>query len=75
MTQISMREFTHHLSVYIQKAERGEKIVITKHNKPIVQISYYNEQVTSPVWKNPFKPVKIKGEPISKTITKMRREE
>ena len=70
-----MREFTHHLSVYIQKAERGEKIVITKHNKPVVQISYYNEQVTRPVWKKYFQAVKLKDEPLSKTIIKMRREE
>ena len=74
MVKISTREFAHHLSKYIQRAERGEKILITKRNRPSVQLSYYNEQMTEPNWKTPFEPVKIKGEPLSKTIIKMRRE-
>ena len=74
MIKISVREFAHHLSEYIQRAERGEKILITKRNKSAVQLSYYNEHVSEPSWKKPFEPAKIKGEPISKTIIKMRHE-
>ena len=75
MIKISIREFTHHLSSYIEKAEKGEKIIITKRNKPAVELSYYKENISPPSWKSPhFHPVKIKGEPLSKTIIKMRRE-
>ena len=75
MIKISVRELTHHLSEYIEKAEKGERILITKHNKPAVQLSYYNENVNELSWKKSFVPIKIKGEPLSKTIIKMRRKE
>ena len=74
MVKISIREFAHHLAKYIERAERGEKILITKRNKSSVQLSSYNEHVDEPSWKKHFQPVRIKGESLSKTIIKMRQE-
>ena len=74
MIKITMREFSHHLSSYVQRAEEGEKVVITKRNKPSVQLSHYRENVSSPSWKMVFNPIKIKGEPLSKTVIRMRKD-
>jgi len=74
MIKISVREFTHHLSEYLQRAEKGEKIIITKRNKPTAQLSHFNENVSHPSWKESFQPIKIKGEPLSTTVIKMRQE-
>lgn len=72
MIKISVREFTHHLAEYIRRAEKGEKIIITKRNKPAVELSYYNEHVDIPSWKRPFEAVKIKGESIADTVRNLR---
>ncbi len=74
MIKITMREFSHHISEYVQRAEQGEKVVITKRNKPSVQLSHYRENASSPSWKMSFDPIKIKGEPFSKTLAKMRKD-
>jgi len=74
MIKISMRELSRHLAEYVEKAQKGERIIVTKRNTPLIQISYFNENVKLPSWKTDFKPIKIKGEPASKTIIKMRKE-
>ena len=74
MIKITMREFSHHVSGYVRRAEQGEKVVITKRNKPSVQLSHYRENVSSPSWKSTFVPVPIKGEPLSQTVIKMRKD-
>ena len=67
-----MREFVLHLSEYVRRVEKGERIVVTKHNKPSIQLTHYNENVSEPSWKQAFKPLKIKGKPLSRTIIEMR---
>jgi len=74
MIKISVRELAHNLTTYIDKAQAGERIVVTKRNKPMAVLSYYSDTVTAPSWKKAFKPVHIKGEPASKTILKARDE-
>jgi prevent-host-death family protein len=36
--QVSVRELKAHLSAYLRKVERGERIVITSHGKPVGQL-------------------------------------
>ncbi len=74
MIRVSMREFVHHLSSYIEQASQGERIVITKRDKPLVELSDYNEHVLKPKWKRKIQKIAVRGEPFSETVIKMRQE-
>lgn len=41
MKTVSAREANHQFSALLSRAERGENIVITKHNKPVAVLSRY----------------------------------
>lgn len=36
--QVSVREFKNHLSKYLQRATKGESIVVTSHHIPLVRL-------------------------------------
>lgn len=38
-TEVSIRELKDHLSEYIERANRGEKIVVTRRGKPVATVS------------------------------------
>ncbi len=37
--EVSVREFKSHLSSYLARAQRGEEIVVTSHNRPVARVS------------------------------------
>ena len=41
MKTVSARQANHEFSALLSRAERGEKILITKHNKPVAVLSPY----------------------------------
>ena len=41
MKTVSARQANHEFSAPLSRAERGEKIVITKHNKPVAILGPY----------------------------------
>ena len=75
MQTVAIRELNHHMSKYIKKVKDGERIVITEHNVPVADIVPHREGQDIPGWKRPIVPVRMKGEPASQTIIRMRREE
>lgn len=42
MTHYSIAEFKNKLSKLLERAEKGEDIVITRHGKPVVRISGFD---------------------------------
>ncbi len=75
MVSINIRELTHHFSRYIKKVKKGERITLLERNIPIADITPHNQNITSPGWKRSIKKIQLKGEAISETVSKLRREE
>ncbi|MBI3601409.1 MAG: hypothetical protein HY209_00720 [Candidatus Omnitrophica bacterium] len=77
MTVISVREFSHHMAKYLKKLRSGQGFVLKYRNQPIAQVTpnYIPSTGVVPSWKRPFKRIKVKGEPVSQTISRMRHED
>jgi prevent-host-death family protein len=43
MKTVSARQANHEFSALLSRAERGEVILITKHNKPVAMLSPYRQ--------------------------------
>ena len=43
MKTVSARQANHEFSALLSRAERGEDILITKHNKPVAVLSPYRQ--------------------------------
>jgi prevent-host-death family protein len=37
--EVSVREFKSHLSSYLARAQAGEDVVVTSHNRPVARVS------------------------------------
>ena len=74
MVSVNIREFLHNYSSYLKEVKSGERVVIMERNKPIADLIPHNENIAKPGWKRPIKRIKIKGEAISETVVKNRRE-
>ena len=75
MTQVTIRQLTHGFSGYLKAVKRGERIVILNRRVPVADLIPHNENLAQPGWKRPISKIKVKGEPFSKTVSKMRDEE
>ena len=42
-TAVGLFEAKTHLSEYVARAERGEEVIITRHNKPVAKLVPINE--------------------------------
>lgn len=74
MKAVNIRELSHNLSSYLKAVKRGEHLVVMERSSPIADLVPHNKNV-QPAWKRPIKRVRIKGESISKTISRMRAED
>ena len=74
MVAINIRDLTHNFSSYLKDVKAGERIIIMERNVPVAEIIPHNPNVKQPAWKRPIKRVKIKGESLSETVIRMRRE-
>jgi len=43
MKKVPVNQVREHLAKYLTAAERGEEVIITKHNKPIAKLVNYKE--------------------------------
>ncbi|MEX0843775.1 MAG: type II toxin-antitoxin system prevent-host-death family antitoxin [Balneolaceae bacterium] len=43
MKKVPVNQVREHLAKYLTEAERGEEVIITKHNKPIAKLVNYEE--------------------------------
>jgi len=75
MIKVNMREFSHNITKYIERANKGEKIVLFNRHKPVVDIMPHNEHPEKPGWKRKIDKITIKGETFAKTVAKIRKEE
>ncbi len=75
MKSINIRELTHHFSSYLKIVKRGERIVVMQRNLPVADLIPHNENVISPAWKRTIQRIRVKGEPLSKTVERLRDEE
>jgi prevent-host-death family protein len=48
MTQVNVFEVKAKLSEYLDRAARGERIVICRHNKPVAELRAIEERRTEP---------------------------
>ena len=75
MTAVSIREFSHHMSKYLKKLRAGEGFMLKYRNEPIAQVTPNKPVTIVPGWKHPIKRIKLKGESMSETVIRMRRED
>ena len=75
MKSVNIRELTHHFSTYLKVVKRGERIVVMERSSPVADIIPHNANLATPAWKRSIKRIRIKGEPLSETIVRMRAEE
>lgn len=79
MKKVPVNQVREQLAKYLTEAERGEEVIITKHNKPVAKLVSYNEPEKKkkefPDMKEFRKKIKVKGKPMSEFVVEMRREE
>ena len=75
MISVNIRDLTHHFSNYLKEVKAGERIIVMERNTPVADIVPHHENVSRPGWKRTIDKIEIKGEPLSETIIKNRREE
>ena len=75
METVSIRELIHHFSKYLKGVKQGRRIVVLERNVPVADIIPHNENIARPGWKREIKKVEIKGEALSETVIKNRREQ
>ena len=75
MTHVTIRQLTHGFSGYLKAVKQGEKIVILERRTPVADLIPHNENLARPGWKRPVSKIKVKGETLSQTVSKMRTED
>lgn len=76
MKKVPVNKVREQLAKYLTEAERGEEVIITKHNKPIAKLVNYEESKQKkefPDMEEFRKKIKIKGKPLSETVIEIRR--
>ncbi|VAX37554.1 hypothetical protein MNBD_UNCLBAC01-1945 [hydrothermal vent metagenome] len=77
MVEVNIREFSHNIAEYVERARKGERIVLVKRNKPVADIMPHQEKPKVPGWKREIKMIKLKkgAETFSQTVIRLRQEE
>ena len=75
MKTVNIRELTHHFASYLSVVKRGERIVVLERNVPVADMMPHDDNLMSPAWKRPIQRIRVGGEPLSKTVIRMRAEE
>lgn len=74
MQYVQFSELRARCKLIFDRVESGERVLVTRHGRPIAEIIPYEETLLPRGWKRKVKKIKIKGEPISNTVIKERRE-
>jgi len=86
MMQTSIRDLKNHLSQYLRRAQRGEEIVVTSHNRPVAKLipalsEETGSQLSRHAWLQELGKLRedltmaAKGKPMSQLVAEMRDEE
>lgn len=74
MKTATFTKFRKNASAYFDVVEKGEKVRVIRHGKPIADICPYDEKnITIPSWKKPGVKLKLDGISLSNEIIKDRR--
>lgn len=74
MQYVQFSELRARCKLIFDRVESGERVLVTRHGRPIAEIIPYEETLLPCGWKRNVKKIKIKGESISNTVIKERRE-
>jgi len=84
--QTSIRDLKNHLSQYLRRAQRGEEIIVTSHNRPVAKLipassEEAGTQLSRHAWLQELGKLRedlamaAKGKPMSRLVVEMRDEE
>lgn len=74
MKSVNIRELTHHFASYLKVVKRGERIIVMERSVPVADLIPHNDNLASPAWKRTIQRIRVSGEPLSKTVIRMRAE-
>lgn len=76
MLEVNVKELRTNLRQIIQRVEAGEEILVTRRGKPVARLSRPPQQSPKqfPDLTEFRASIKLKGEPLSETVIKERRE-
>lgn len=77
MEQVGIKEMRENLREYLDRAEAGEEIVVLRRGKEVARIVPPRRELAPgrfPDLTEFRKSIKLRGEPVSETIIRMRRE-
>ena len=76
MLEINVKEVRSNLSTLLERVERGEEIIITRHGKKIARlISAGKTRTALPSLADFRSSIKAKGKPLSRTVIDSRNKE
>ena len=75
MKTVSFTEFRKHASRLFSDVEKGERLIVMRHGKPIAEIKPLAEESKKPSWKRPGLRLSIKGAQLSSAILEERERE
>jgi prevent-host-death family protein len=75
MKTIRFTEFRKNASGLFSEVEKGEIVVVSRHGKPIAEISPFStDKDNEPSWKRPGPRLSVRGASLSKAILEERNE-
>jgi prevent-host-death family protein len=74
MRQVSFSEFRRNAAAFFNAVERGEKIVVLRHGKPVAEVIPAGETRVALSWKRPGLGLRVDGASFSREILKERKE-
>ena len=75
MIEVNVKELRDHLAQFIRQVEAGEEITITRHGKIVARLLPPSQTPTQLPDLTEFRAsIKLKGEGLSETVIKERRE-
>jgi prevent-host-death family protein len=76
MRTIGFTEFRKNASAIITEVERGERLIVLRHGKPVAEISPVSpDPPATPSWKRPALRLTVKGAALSAAILEGRSDE
>jgi prevent-host-death family protein len=72
MISTSFTEFRKKAASFMDIAENGETVIITRRGRPIAEINPPSQSLSNPSWKRPALRMKIKGIDLTQEILKDR---
>jgi prevent-host-death family protein len=75
MRSVTFTEFRQHASSLFSDVEQGEVLVVTRHGRPIAEVSPVSPPNGAPAWKGPALRLSVSGRGLSSAIMADRADE